>query len=54
MQQKKIKRVFPNYIMNFIQWKKENKEAIKLYKNVGFELGKRSLWFYWNPKKKIK
>ncbi len=33
---------------------KENKEAIKLYKKVGFELGKRSLWFYWNPKKKIK
>ena len=33
---------------------KENKEAIKLYKDVGFELGKRSLWFYWNSKKKIK
>ena len=33
---------------------KENKEAIKLYKKVGFELGERSLWFYWNPKKKVK
>ena len=33
---------------------KENKEAIKLYKDVGFELGERSLWFYWNSKKKVK
>lgn len=32
---------------------KENKEAIRLYKKIGFELGKRSLWFYWNPKKKL-
>ena len=31
---------------------KENKEAIKLYKNIGFELGKRSLWFYWNQKRR--
>jgi len=33
---------------------KENKEAIKLYRDIEFELGKRSLWFYWNSKKKIK
>ncbi|MCD6225943.1 GNAT family N-acetyltransferase [bacterium] len=32
---------------------KENKEAINLYQKVGFELGKNSLWFYWNPKKKL-
>lgn len=31
---------------------KENKEAIKLYQKVGFELGKGSLWFYWSLKKK--
>jgi len=37
-----------------VDTEKENKEAIKLYKNVGFELGKRGLWFYWNPEKKIK
>lgn len=30
---------------------KENKEAIKLYQKVGFELGKGSLWFYWSQKK---
>jgi len=33
---------------------KENKEAIKLYKDVGFELGEKSLWFYWNSKKGVK
>jgi len=33
---------------------KENKEAVKLYKKVGFKLKKGSLWFYWNPEKKVK
>ena len=37
-----------------VDTEKENKEAIKLYKNVGFELGEKSLWFYWNSKKKVK
>lgn len=32
---------------------KENKEAIRLYKKLGFELRERSSWFYWNPKKKL-
>jgi PhnO protein len=27
---------------------KENKEAIALYKRVGFEIGKRSLWLYFS------
>ncbi len=29
---------------------KENKEAIVLYKELGFEIGKESQWFYWSPK----
>lgn len=31
----------------------ENKEAIDLYNKMGFEIGKRSIWFYWNPRKDL-
>ncbi|PIX88494.1 MAG: hypothetical protein COZ30_00680 [Candidatus Nealsonbacteria bacterium CG_4_10_14_3_um_filter_36_16] len=47
---KKLEKLNPKIIL--VGTEKENKEAIKLYQKVGFELGKRSLWFYWNPKKK--
>jgi len=33
---------------------KDNKEAIRLYKKVGFKLGKKGVTFYWVPKKKAK
>jgi len=46
---KKLQKM--NIKMVLIGTEKENKEAIRLYKKV-FELGKRSLWFYWNPKRK--
>ncbi len=49
----KLEKLNPKIILVCTQ--KENKEAIKLYQRVGFELGKlgkRNLWLYWNPKKK--
>jgi len=33
----------------FVATEKENKEAIELYKKLGFKLCKGP-WFYWNPK----
>jgi len=35
----------------FVSTKKENKNAIKLYKKLGFKLSKGP-WFYWSPNKK--
>ncbi|HOM68314.1 MAG TPA: GNAT family N-acetyltransferase [Candidatus Paceibacterota bacterium] len=46
---KELEKLNPKMIL--VGTEKENKEAIKLYQKVGFELGKRSLWFYWNSKK---
>ncbi|HAF07105.1 MAG: GNAT family N-acetyltransferase [bacterium] len=36
----------------FVTTEKENKEAIDLYKELGFKLDKAP-WFYWNPKEGI-
>ena len=49
---KKLQRM--NVKMILVGMEKENKRAIKLYKKVGFEVGEKSLWFYWSPKKKQK
>jgi len=49
---KKLQNFKPRLIL--VGTEKTNKEAIRLYKKVGFELGKKSLWFYYNPKKKVK
>ena len=49
---RKLQRM--NVKMIIVGTEKENKGAIKLYKKVGFEVGKKSLWFYWSPKKKQK
>jgi len=46
---KELEKLNPKMIL--VGTEKKNKEAIKLYQKVGFELGKRSLWFYWNSKK---
>lgn len=46
----KLEKLNPKIIL--VGTEKGNKEAIKLYQKIGFELGRRSLWFYWNPKKK--
>jgi ribosomal protein S18 acetylase RimI-like enzyme len=35
----------------FVTTERKNKDAIKLYKNLGFR-GDGGPWFYWNPKKK--
>jgi N-alpha-acetyltransferase 30 len=47
---KELEKFNPNLIL--VGTEKTNKEAIKLYQKIGFEIGKKSLWFYWNPKKK--
>ena len=47
---KKLQRM--NVKMILVGTERENKEAIKLYKKVGFELREKNLWFYWSPKKK--
>lgn len=47
---KKLNELKPKLIL--VGTEKEHKEAIKLYKKMGFEIGRNSLWFYWNPKKK--
>ena len=49
---KKLQNFKPRLIL--VGTEKTNKKAIRLYKKVGFELGKKSLWFYYNPKKKVK
>ena len=49
---KKLQKMKAKIIL--VGTEKENKEAIKLYQKVGFELGENSLWFYWSPKKKTK
>ena len=45
-----LEKLNPKIIL--VGTEKRNKEAIKLYQKLGFELGKKSSWFYWNPKKK--
>lgn len=46
----RLEKLNPKIIL--VGTEKENKEAIRLYQKIGFELGRRSLWFYWSPKKK--
>jgi len=45
-----LKKLKPNVIL--VGTEKSNKDAIRLYKKVGFEVRKRSLWLYWSPKKR--
>jgi len=45
---KKFKRLDVKTVL--VGTEKENKEAIELYKELGFEIRKESQWFYWNPK----
>jgi ribosomal protein S18 acetylase RimI-like enzyme len=49
---KAIMKKFKNFKAKIVLvgTEKENKEAIKLYKKLGFELAKKALWFYWRPK----
>ena len=52
---KEIMKRFKNLKVKvvFVTTEKENKEAIDLYKKLGFKLCKGP-WFYWSPKKKQK
>jgi ribosomal-protein-alanine N-acetyltransferase len=51
---KQIMKRFKNFKVKvvFVTTEKENKEAIDLYKKLGFKLCKGP-WFYWNPKEGI-
>ncbi len=40
--------------MILVGTEKKNKKAVRLYRKVGFKLGKNSLWFYWIPEKENK
>ena len=50
---KEIMKQFKNFKVKavLVATDKENKEAIELYKKLGFKLCKGP-WFYWSPKKK--